>query len=126
LSQHLPILNEKAANNLQAVLRSINESHEQKGKGLPPSHPGEILREDFLAPLGLSMNELALDLRVPVTRIAEIIHERRGITLTPRCAWPAISILARDSGSIFRRLTILGLRKTNWRIREVRPTIRAD
>jgi len=58
LSQHLPILNEKAANNLQAVLRSINESHEQKGKELPPIHPGEILREDFLAPLGLSMNEL--------------------------------------------------------------------
>ena len=32
------------------------------------------------APLGLSMNKLALDLRVPVTRIAEIVHERRAIT----------------------------------------------
>jgi addiction module HigA family antidote len=49
-------------------------------KLLPPIHPGEILREDFMAPLGLSMNKLALDLRVPVTRIAEIVHERRGIT----------------------------------------------
>lgn len=49
-------------------------------KLLPPVHPGEILREDFMAPLGLSMNKLALDLRVPVTRIAEIVHERRGIT----------------------------------------------
>jgi addiction module HigA family antidote len=47
---------------------------------LPPIHPGEILREDFLVPLGLSMNKLASELRVPVTRIAEIIHERRGIT----------------------------------------------
>ena len=49
-------------------------------KRLPPIHPGEILREDFLKPLGLSMNRLALDLRVPVTRIAEIVHERRSIT----------------------------------------------
>ena len=44
------------------------------------THPGEILREDFLLPLSLSANKLALDLDVPVTRIAEIIHERRGIT----------------------------------------------
>jgi antitoxin HigA-1 len=43
-------------------------------------HPGEILREDYLKPLGLTMNQLALDLRVPVTRIAEIVHERRSIT----------------------------------------------
>jgi len=47
---------------------------------LPPIHPGEILREDFMKPLRLSMNQLALDLRVPVTRIAEIVHERRAIT----------------------------------------------
>lgn len=49
-------------------------------KRLRPVHPGEILHEDFMAPLGLSVNKLALDLRVPVTRIAEIIHERRAIT----------------------------------------------
>jgi len=47
---------------------------------LPPIHPGEILRADFMEPLQLSMNRLALDLRVPVTRVAEIVHERRGIT----------------------------------------------
>jgi addiction module HigA family antidote len=47
---------------------------------LQPVHPGEILREDYIIPLGLSMNRLALDLRVPVTRIAEIVHERRAIT----------------------------------------------
>ena len=51
-----------------------------KSRRLPPIHPGEILREDFMVPLGISMNKLALDLRVPVTRIAEIVHERRGIT----------------------------------------------
>ena len=51
-----------------------------KSDRLPPIHPGEILREDFLKPLGISMNRLALELRVPVTRISEIVHQRRGIT----------------------------------------------
>ncbi len=51
-----------------------------KTRKLRPVHPGEILREDFLIPMHLSMNRLALDLRVPVTRIAEIVRERRGIT----------------------------------------------
>jgi addiction module HigA family antidote len=56
---------------------SIPRKHEQKGV---PIHPGEFLREDFLLPLGLSANALALALRVPVTRISEIARERRGIT----------------------------------------------
>src|SRR5882762_3753770 len=47
---------------------------------LKPAHPGEILREEFMAPLGLSMNKMAMDLRVPVTRIADIVNEKRGIT----------------------------------------------
>ena len=51
-----------------------------KSKKLPPIHPGEILREDYMLPLGLSMNALALALRVPVPRIAEIVHQRRSIT----------------------------------------------
>ena len=45
-----------------------------------PLHPGEMLREEFMVPLGLSANALALALRVPATRISEIVHERRGIT----------------------------------------------
>jgi addiction module HigA family antidote len=49
-------------------------------KRLPPIHAGEILRTEFLEPLQLSMNRLSLDLHVPVTRIAEIVHERRGTT----------------------------------------------
>lgn len=43
-------------------------------------HPGEILREEFLRPLGISQNKLALDLHIPATRIGDIVHERRGIT----------------------------------------------
>jgi addiction module HigA family antidote len=49
-------------------------------KSLPPIHPGEILREEFMVPLKLSMNKLALDVHVPVTRISEIVHQRRGIS----------------------------------------------
>jgi addiction module HigA family antidote len=47
---------------------------------MKPVHPGEMLREEFMKPLGISMNKLAIDLRVPVTRIGEIVHQRRGIT----------------------------------------------
>ena len=48
-------------------------------KRLPrkPIHPGEILREQFMAEFGVSMNQLARDLRVPVTRISEIVNQRR-------------------------------------------------
>jgi addiction module HigA family antidote len=45
-----------------------------------PVHPGEVLREEFLAPLGLSVHALAGALMVPATRIHEIVKERRGIT----------------------------------------------
>ena len=45
-----------------------------------PVHPGEILREEFMQPLNLTMNKLALDLHVPATRISDIVHGRRGIT----------------------------------------------
>lgn len=45
-----------------------------------PVHPGEILREDYLAPLGMSANALAVALSVPATRIHEIVNERRGIS----------------------------------------------
>ena len=49
-------------------------------KKLKPVHPGEILREEFMVPLGLSMNRVSIDLRVSVTRIADIVNEKRAIT----------------------------------------------
>ena len=52
----------------------------QASKKLGAIHPGEVLREEFLRPLKVSMNRLALALHVPVPRIAEIVHERRSIT----------------------------------------------
>lgn len=47
---------------------------------MPPVHPGEILREDFLIPLEMSVNALAKALGVPATRIHEIVKERRAVT----------------------------------------------
>jgi addiction module HigA family antidote len=49
-------------------------------KTLTPIHPGEVLAEEFLYPLGLSQNRLALALGVPARRINEIILQKRGIT----------------------------------------------
>ncbi|MFN7426727.1 MAG: HigA family addiction module antitoxin [bacterium] len=47
---------------------------------LRPVHPGEVLREDYLVPQGLSVNALATALGVPATRMHEIVKERRAIT----------------------------------------------
>ncbi len=51
-----------------------------KGKKIPPVHPGEILMEEFLKPMGLSQNRLANDLGVPPRRINEIVLGKRRVT----------------------------------------------
>ena len=48
--------------------------------GMRPIHPGEVLREEYLAPLTMSVNALAIKLRVPATRLHEIVKERRAVT----------------------------------------------
>lgn len=48
--------------------------------GMRPVHPGEILREDFLLPLGMSANALAQALHVPAPRINDIVRKRRGVS----------------------------------------------
>ncbi len=45
-----------------------------------PIHPGEIIREEYLVPMNMSAHALALELRVPATRINDIVRERRAIT----------------------------------------------
>lgn len=47
---------------------------------IPNPHPGEILEEEFLKPLGLSQNALAQAIGVPANRVSEIVRGRRGIT----------------------------------------------
>lgn len=49
-------------------------------KKIDPIHPGEILLEEFLKPMGISQNRLALDIRVPARRINEIVLKKRRIT----------------------------------------------
>jgi len=48
--------------------------------GMRPIHPGEVLREEFLVPLGMSAHALALELKVPAPRINDIVRERRAVT----------------------------------------------
>jgi addiction module HigA family antidote len=45
-----------------------------------PVHPGEVLREEFLAPLGMSVNALAMELKVPAPRMNDIVRERRAVS----------------------------------------------
>ena len=59
---------------------ALNSAELGDGARMAPLHPGEMLREEFMKPLGLSSNALAMELRVPVTRISEIVRARRGIT----------------------------------------------
>jgi antitoxin HigA-1 len=46
----------------------------------PPTHPGEMLLEEFLKPLGMSQKELASKLGVPYPRVNELVHGKRGVT----------------------------------------------
>jgi addiction module HigA family antidote len=49
-------------------------------KLLPPIHPGEVLKEEFMKPVGLSANALARAIRVPANRISAIVNAERGVT----------------------------------------------
>ena len=47
---------------------------------IPPSHPGETIKEDYLEPLGMSVNQLAKELGITAARINDVVRGRRGIT----------------------------------------------
>ena len=64
-----------------------------KPKTIPPIHPGETLREDFLKPLDLPVNRLAAELFVPATRVNDIARGKRSITADTALR------LARDFGT---------------------------
>ena len=61
-------------------LGGMDFSDVAEGGKLPPVHPGEMLREEFMIPLGLSSNAVAIALQVPAPRINDIVRERRGIS----------------------------------------------
>jgi addiction module HigA family antidote len=60
--------------------RQVDFSDVRSGRRLPPVHPGEILRDEFLGPMGISVYELANALHVPRSRINDIVLGRRAIT----------------------------------------------
>jgi hypothetical protein len=79
----------------------------------PPVHPGEVLLEEFLEPMGLSQNQLALALRVPARRINEIVIASAALPPTPCCGWRAILGCLRNSGWDCRWTTTWTSPKTN-------------
>ncbi|MGB6908531.1 MAG: HigA family addiction module antitoxin [Methyloceanibacter sp.] len=60
--------------------RIVDFSEVASGRRLPPVHPGEILRDEFLTPMGISVYELAQALKVPRSRANDIVLGRRAIT----------------------------------------------
>jgi len=64
----------------RSALNSIDFSDVDTGEVIAEIHPGEILRSEFLEPLGMSVNALALALRVPAPRINDVVRGRRAIS----------------------------------------------
>jgi addiction module HigA family antidote len=59
----------------------MTEKNKMTAKNLPPVHPGEVLLEEYLKPLGISQNRLARDLGVPAQRINDIVRKNRTVTV---------------------------------------------
>ena len=72
---------------------------------LKPVHPGEVLLEEFLKPMSLSQNRLALAIGMDTRRINEIVLEKRSVTADTACGWRVSSARRRDSGWGCRRTT---------------------
>src|SRR5712691_10395559 len=66
--------------NLTTGAHEWNKKMEMLDNRMRPVHPGEILREDYLVPLGMTATALAKSLSVPAPRINDIVRERRSVT----------------------------------------------
>ena len=89
--------------------------------GMRPVHPGEILREEFMVPLGLSANALARALHVTPARINDIARERRGITADT--ALRLVRYFGGDAQSWLNLQTIFDLRRAEQTtlLRDIQP-----
>ena len=83
-----------------------------KKNKIPPVHPGEILLEEFLKPMGISQNRLALDMRVPPRRINEIVHGKGELQPIRPYVWADISVCLLSFGLAYRWTMTLTLKKT--------------
>lgn len=70
----------KSSTITRRALKESRRSFEPMADGMPPIHPGEIILEDVIRPLGMSVHAFAQALRVPATRMSEIVHGRRSVT----------------------------------------------
>ncbi len=61
-------------------MRPQSPRHTQRKRDIPPVHPGEVLKADFLDPLQMSVNALSRCIKVPRARLNDIVRGRRGIT----------------------------------------------
>ncbi len=84
-------------------------------KMLEPIPPGEILMDQFMRPLGISINALARDLAVPPNRISGIINGTRAITADTALRWASTSACHRSSGWTSSRIANLRVaRQAIW------------
>lgn len=74
---------------------------------IPNIHPGEVLKEEFLLPMGISAYRLAKDTGLPQTRISEILREKRRITADTALRLGKYFGISQDSGLGCRTITIL-------------------
>ena len=77
-------------------------------KLLDEIHPGEILLEDFMKPMGITARQLAADIDVPPSRISELVNCKRPITADTALRLGLFSRWSRASGSTFSRNTTCG------------------
>jgi addiction module HigA family antidote len=78
--------------------------------GMRPVHPGEVLREDYLKPLDMSVNALAKNLGIPTSRLNDIVLERRGVS--PDTAMRLARYFGGDARSWLNLQTAFDLRRT--------------
>jgi len=105
-----------AGESLKQLLReNIGEGVKARVKKLAPIHPGEILREEFMTPHGLSQNALARALGVPPRRINEIVLEKRGITADTALRLARFFNTTAELWTGLQAITICGWRVTRRR-----------
>ncbi|WP_310732476.1 HigA family addiction module antitoxin [Roseateles aquatilis] len=75
-------------------------------KGVRPIHPGAVLLEDYIKPMGITVHALSKALHVPYSRLRELVDGPRGVSPdTVRCVWSATSAARRKGGSTRGRPT---------------------
>ena len=84
-------------------------------RDIDPVPPGEILLEDFLKPMGITQYRLAKSIKVPASRIHDVVHGKRPINAERALRLARFFGTDAQSWSICRRTTIWNARRSSWR-----------